>query len=253
MIDLYNGDCVSVLRNTIKDESIDLIVTDCPYKIIAGGITINEDGKAISDGSKLGNKWLKKNSNETPSAAKNGKMFKHNDIKFSDWLPELYRVLKKGSHCYIMINGRNLKDLQVEAENAGFVFQNLLVWHKPNSQTPNKYYMQCLEFILMLSKRPARNINNLGSKNILSINNIIGNKIHPTEKPIELMDVMINNSSNENDIILDPFMGSGSTGVSCKKNNRKFIGIEIDDNYFKIAEKRINDYGTIIENMGYLF
>ena len=73
------------------------------------------------------------------------------------------------------------------------------------------------------------------------INNIIGNKQHPTEKPIELMKLYIENSSNQNDTVLDPFMGSGSTGVACKNINRNFIGIELDENYFNIAKKRIEE------------
>jgi DNA modification methylase len=194
---------MNVLKG-INDETIDLVVTDCPYKLIAGGIRVINEGDecssvlnkrdwsktdpkgclgrgrvVVSDGTNCSNKWLKKGNTTIPSAVKDGKMFTHNDIQFSEWLPELYRVLKKGTHCYIMINGRNLKDLQIAAEDAGFVFQNLLVWHKTNTQTPNKYYMQCMEFILMLSKRPARNINNLGTKNLFSIPNIVGNKVHP--------------------------------------------------------------------------
>ena len=66
-------------------------------------------------------------------------------------------------------------------------------------------------------------------------------RVHPTQKPVELMEWIIKNYTNENDTILDCFMGSGSTGVACKKLNRNFIGIEIDEKYFKIAEERINN------------
>ena len=69
---------------------------------------------------------------------------------------------------------------------------------------------------------------------------IIGNKVHPTEKPVELMKYYIENSSKENDIVLDPFMGSGSTGVACLESNRKFVGFEIDENYYQIATDRFN-------------
>jgi DNA modification methylase len=64
--------------------------------------------------------------------------------------------------------------------------------------------------------------------------------LHPTQKPLELLEYLVKTYSNENDTILDNTMGSGTTGVACKNLNRKFIGIEMDDNYFKIAEKRIN-------------
>lgn len=261
---LIQGDCLEKLKE-LEDESVDLVVTDCPYKIIAGGIRIEyendecsgilnkrqwseTDPKGVlnrgrivkSDGIVCSNKWLKKGEFDIPSAVKQGKMFKHNDIEFKDWLPDVYRVLKKGCHCYIMINARNLKNLQVEAEKVGFEFQNLLVWQK-NNATPNKYYMQNAEFILMLSKRPARNINNMGSKTVISIPNIIGKKQYPSEKPIELMRHLIENSSNVGDVVLDPFMGSGSTGVACVNTNRDFIGIELDEKYFEIAKARIKE------------
>lgn len=120
MIDLRCGDCLELMKQ-IPDESIDLIVTDCPYKIVAGGVTVsNLSGvfRAVSDGTACSNKWIKKDLDDVPCAVRSGKMFKHNEISFSDWLPDIYRVLKQGSHCYIMINGRNLKDLQTAAEKA---------------------------------------------------------------------------------------------------------------------------------------
>ena len=64
---------------------------------------------------------------------------------------------------------------------------------------------------------------------------------HPTQKPVQLMEFFIKVLTNEGETVLDPFMGSGSTGVAAKKNNRNFIGIEIDENYFRIATRRIQD------------
>ena len=80
-----------------------------------------------------------------------------------------------------------------------------------------------------------------GTKNILRIPNILGNKKHPTEKPVELLKLLIENSSNEGDIVMDCFMGSGSTGIACINTNRKFIGIEIDKKYYDIAIERIQE------------
>ncbi len=171
---------------------------------------------------------------------KRGKIFEHNNISFSDWLPEVYRVLKEGTHCYVMINARNLKELQQAAENAGFTFQNLLVWDKGNV-TPNKWYMNACEFILMFRKGKAKNINNMGTTNILKIPNITRTKQHPTEKPSSLMRVLIENSSDESGVVLDPFMGVGGVGVACQQSGREFIGCEIDKNYFEIARHRIED------------
>ncbi len=246
---LINDDFLNVVK-TIPSTSIDCVITDCPYHIVAGGIGNNpNEPKGVlrrrfqSDGTNCSNKWVKKNESAYISAVRQGKMFEHNDIKFSEWLPDVYRVLKDDCHCYIMINGRNLMKLQQEAEKVGFQFQNLLVWKKQNA-TPSQYYMQQCEFILLLKKGHSRPINNLGTMNCFDIPNIIGKKVHPTEKPIELMKIMVENSTNENDVVLDPFMGSGSTGVACKLSNRDFIGIEIDKTYFDIANKRIEEVSS---------
>jgi len=244
---IENCNCLEGMKK-LPDNSIDLIVSDIPYKIIAGGISIKKrkddvngifKKRIISDGTKCSNKWLKKN-NKMICAVKDGKMFEHNNIQFHEWLPECYRILKKGTHCYFMVNGRNLKKLQTEAEKVGFIFQNLLVWNKGNL-TPNKYYMNGCEFILMLSKRPARNINDMGQSNMISIPNIIGNKLHPTQKPVELMEVFVSQSSDEGDVILDMFAGSFSSLIAAKNLKRNFIGYEIDKEYFDIGKKRLKE------------
>ena len=189
MVKLYNQDCIEVLKY-MPDESIDLIVTDCPYHIVQGGCTTgaygNPTGILNHDYTKTG---------ENIEYTRQGKIFKHNDIKFEEWLPHIYRILKPDTHCYIMINPRNVAELQIKAEKVGFKFQNILIWYKNNS-TPNRYYLNSYKMILMLRKGKARNINNMGTKNVLEIKNIIGNKTHPTEKPVELMKILIENSSH---------------------------------------------------------
>ncbi len=222
---------MEILKN-IPNNSVDLVTTDCPYRIVSGGcanVPPKDEPRGI----------LNRRNTFTQKNAKSGKLFDNNDIKFEQWLPDVYRVLKEDSHCYIMINARNLKDLQTQAEKVGFVFQQLLVWNKGNA-TPNRYYLNACEFILMLRKGKAKNINNMGTKNILSVPNIRGGKSHPTEKPVELMQILIENSTNINEIVLDPFMGSGATGVACVNTNRNFIGMELDKQYFDIATERIN-------------
>ena len=168
-----------------------------------------------------------------------GKYFEHNDIKCEDWFPELYRVLKQDSHCYIMTNTINLETYLRVSRETGFQLHNVLVWRK-NNATPNRWYMKNAEYILFLRKGKAKKINKLGSKTVHEINNIIGNKNHPTEKPVKLMELYIENSSKVNDIVLDPFMGTGATGVACKNLGRQFIGIEIDNHYYEIAKQRIS-------------
>ena len=230
MIELYNNDCLKILEQ-IKTESIDLIVTDCPYHIVSGGCT-NIPQKDETRG------IFNKRTTFTQANAKSGKLFDNNDIKFSEWLPEVYRVMKNNTHIYIYINARNLKELQIESEKVGFKFQNIIIWNKGNA-TPNRYYLNAYEMILMLRKGNAKNINNMGTKNILDIKNIRGSKTHPTEKPVELNEIFIQNSSNNSETVLDPFMGTGSCGVACKKLGRNFIGIEIDKKYYEIAKERI--------------
>lgn len=220
-VQIFNDDCLKIMKD-IPDGSIDLVVTDPPYKTITGG---DCDGK----------------NSERPKGMLSGnrKLFKNQNMKISDWIPEVFRVLKNGSHCYIFTNSLNLKEMLDESDKAGFKLHNLLIWEK-NNCTPSQYYMKNCEYILFLRKGKAKWINNIGeSKTVHKFNNIIGNKNHPTEKPVDLLKFYINNSSSLEDIVLDPFMGAGSTGVACIETNRKFIGIEIDDSYFEIAKNRL--------------
>lgn len=257
MITLFNDDCLEVFKQ-IPDESIDCVVTDCPYHIVSGGCTNDavKIGRTRECGGMLTKRKTDKGNyllsgtkhvtlcgnvlNDSITYTKQGKLFEFNEIEFSEWLPELYRVLKPDTHCYIMINARNLKDLQTDAEAAGFVFQQLIVWDKGNT-VPNKFYLNAYELILMLRKGKARNINYMGTTNILRVPNIIKKKKHPTEKPAALMRILIENSTNQGDTVLDPFMGVGGTGIACKEAKRDFIGIEIDEKYFNIANYQINE------------
>lgn len=219
---LYKGDCLEVIKQ-ISDESVDLIVTDVPYKVISGG-------RPKRSGQPSG--ILSKN---------DGKIFDYNDIRPSQYMRELYRVLKEETHCYIFINFINLKEMMEEAEKAGFKLHTLLVWKK-NNKTPSRWYMKNQEYILFMRKGKAKPVQNSGVGHILEFDNIIGNKKHPCEKPIDLLQMLIENSSKANDVILDPFMGSGSTGIATLNagGNRKFIGIELDEKYFEISENRLN-------------
>jgi len=236
MIELIKGDCLDKMMD-IEENSIDMILTDCPYKIVSGGCT-----KIPFKGETTGILTHRQTEKRTDwvDDVRTGKMFKHNKINFEDWLPIIYKIIKDNSHCYIMINSRNLSELQNESEKVGFKFQNLLIWDKGNV-TPNRWYMQGFECILMLRKGKSVKINKMGTSNILRVKNIIGKKKHPTEKPVSLLEIMIENSSKKGDLILDPFMGSGTTGLAAKNLNRNFIGIEKDDKYFEIAKNRINN------------
>ena len=223
---LLNQDVREVFK-TIPDNSIDLVVTDPPYKTTSRGNAGTSGG------------MLQKEIN------KKGQVFKHNNIKPQEYIPELYRVLKDGSHCYIMTNHVNLQEMLNVATESGFKFVKCLIWDKGN-KIMGQYYMSSFEYILFLRKGKAKRINNCGTADILRVPNIKlkgedGKNLHDTEKPVELMKIMIDNSSNEGDIVFDPFMGIGSTGVACKNLNRNFIGIEKDPDYFKLAKERLDE------------
>ena len=174
-----------------------------------------------------------------------GTIFKNNDITPKDYIPELYRILKNGSHCYIMTNHVNLQEILNTATNCGFHFIKSLIWNKGN-KIMSQYYMSQFEYILFFRKGKAKRINHCGTSDILDIPNKKikdenGKNLHDTEKPIDLMKILVNNSSNERDIVLDPFCGIGSTVIASKMLNRQYIGVEIDTKYFNITKDRLEN------------
>ena len=225
-VKIINGNSIELLKK-LKDESIDLIVTDPPYKVTARGNAGNSGGM-----------MQKKLSMQ-------GKIFQHNDVKPIDYIPELYRILKDGYHCYIMTNHVNLQEILNVATDCGFKFIKSLIWNKGN-KIMGRFYMSQFEYILFFRKGKGKKINKCGTADILDVpnkktKNEEGKNIHDTEKPVGLMKILIENSSQEGEIVLDPFMGVGSTGMASIELNRRFIGIELDENYFEIAKQRIED------------
>ncbi len=204
----------------MESECIDLVITDPPYRVISGG-------KPHKKGQPSG--MLSKN---------DGKIFEYNDVNPEIWIPEVYRILKNNSHCYIMTNTINLENYLRICRETGFGLHNVLTWEK-NNVTPSRWYMKNGEFIIFLRKGKAKTINNVSSKMIHQFNNIIGNKTHPTEKPVDLMKFYISNSSDNGDLVFDPFSGTGATLVAAKELNRQYLGYEIDKKYFDIAETRL--------------
>jgi DNA modification methylase len=168
-----------------------------------------------------------------------GKIFKHNDIKITDWLPPLFESLRNPSHAYLMTNFYNLREMMDVAESSGFKLHNLLIWKK-NTVTPNRWYMKDIEYTVFARKGAAFSINDRGAKTCQEVNNT-RDRLHPTEKPVDLMRTYIRNSTTEGDIVLDPFMGSGTTGVAALREGCRFIGIEEDPEYFNIAWKRLHE------------
>lgn len=226
MIDLQQGDCLELLKN-IPNESIDLIVTDPPYRITSRGGSGN-----------MGGYWK-------DAKAMKGTIFNHNFITCKEYLPEFYRILKDKTILYLMCNNTNLIEMLNVATKCGFNFVKSLIWEKGN-KICGRYYMSCFEYILLFRKGGDKPINNYSTPDILKVpikkqKDEKGKNLHDTEKPVGLMEILIENSSNKGDLVLDPFMGIGSTGVATINLNRNFIGIEIDNSYFEIAKKRIEE------------
>lgn len=213
---LYHGDMLDIVPTL---SPVDCVVSDVPYLLTYGG----------PHGS-LGGKLSIENYDNKGGIV-------DSVIKFCDFMPVIYNSLDKG-HVYIMVNNRNVQEMLVEADNAGLRFHNLLVWDKI-SPTPNRWYMKNCEFIGFFFKGKANFINNCGSKQLIRVP-LPRDDEHPTVKPVSLMIHYIENSTLIGDVVLDPFMGAGSTGVAAVRAGRKFVGVELDEKYFDLACERIS-------------
>ena len=217
---LYLTDSLTHMRQ-MPDASVDMVFTDPPYRVHSGGI---EHSKARGQ--------FKMHHTES-------QLFKHNDCAIADYMPELFRVLKPASHCYVMTNNLNLRELLNVGQSVGFHFHNLLRWDK-NNVTANRWYMKDCEHIVFFGKPPAKAINNCGSKQGFAVRNIPGaDRLHPTEKPVALVQHYIETSSQPGDLVFDPFAGSGSTALAAIASGRRWISCEIDPVYFLAASLRI--------------
>jgi DNA modification methylase len=223
------GDALDVLRY-VPNDSVDLIVTDPPYRVISGGTE-----------SKLAAGW-----NSSVLSKNDGKIFQHNDIKSSEYMPEFFRVLKDESHCYVMTNNLNLRALLNDANSSGFRFHNLLVWRK-NTCTANRWYMKEMELVCLFYKGAAKAIHHKGSKQIFEANNP-REKQHPTEKPVALFEHYVGNSSSSGDLVLDPFCGSGTLAVAAINLGRRWLCVEKDAAFAARAMSRISSASEAMQS-----
>ena len=224
-IKLIQGDCLEKMKE-IPDNSIDCVFTDPPYKLVGGGRK---------------NSLLRNYNNCSPFST-SGECFNVKTPNFDKWVPELFRVIKDNCYLFIMVNDRNLKKLWECLENNKFTFCEILVMNKLYG-VPYLYFFKSCEYILMFRKGKYKNLNKYGIKNVFNVKmpSVHNKKIHPTQKPVECISQIIKCVTNQGEIILDCFMGSGLTGVACVNTNRNFIGIELDENYFNIAKNRIDE------------
>lgn len=216
MIKLYKGDCLEVM-NKIPDESIDLIVTDPPYSTPTITGFGRKQVKNVADLSiqETYMKCLKK---------------------------EFERILKPNAPVFIFCDDKYYPSIYRAFYNWQSV--QMVVWDKGKIGMGKPFRKR--HELLVYANRETIDYNR--SENITHYPTVLNYKIvsekekmHPAQKPTKLLEDLILGFSNENDTVLDCFMGSGSTGVACKHTNRNFIGIELDDKYFEIAKKRIEE------------
>ena len=208
---IYNIDCLEGIKR-VDDKTIDLVLTDIPY------------GMSFQSGRRK-EKHLKIKNDD-------------NVDWFPDWIKEIDRVAKDDAHLYIFCSHHKVDYFKYHIEKYRKV-KNILIWQKNNTGMGDLFgdYAPQYEMILFCSNG-TKKLNGGRDSNIIKAN-ITQNNLHPTEKPVDLMEYFINKSSIENDIVLDTFAGSGATLIGAKNTRRNFIGFEIEEKHIKTAKKRI--------------
>lgn len=238
---LLLGDNAQILKQ-IKPKSIDMIFADPPYFLSGDGITCS-GGKVVS---------VKKADWDTPLSIEEKHKFNR------EWISQCKEVLKDDGTIWISGTMHNIYSVGMALEQEGFKIINNITWQKTNPP-PN---MSCRTFThstetVLWAKKDIKNVrytfnyevmksqnNNKQMKDVwdlafASSSEKVHGK-HPTQKPIKLLERIVLASTNENDIVLDPFNGSGTTGVACKRHNRRYIGIDINSEYLNISKDRLN-------------
>jgi site-specific DNA-methyltransferase (adenine-specific) len=223
-IELMKGDCLERMKE-IPDGSVDLILTDPPYNI-AKPNNFHTMGRAGIDFGE----WDK-------------------GFDLFSYIDGLSRVCTKNANIVIFNDWKNIGEIAKYAETKGFVIKDMLRWEKSNPMPRNRdrRFVVDYEVAVWLTMPKAKWVFNRQSDTYDrpcfkgSLTPSSEKTEHTTQKPVWLMENILKTLSNEGDTVLDLFMGSGTTGVACVNTNRSFVGIELDDNYFNIAEKRIQE------------
>jgi|SRR3990167_1987338 len=213
---IYCGDTLTILKE-MPDEFVDCVITDPPYNInLSENYYSNRKRKNYSG-------------------------YVDKPPKHSEWIPEVCRVLKKNTHFYCFSGYTEIANLIQESLKAGFELKGIIVWHKEwTGWIAGSYgykYKPMSELCCFFSKG-KRKINNPETPDILKAKRM-RNINHPCPKPIDLLARFIENSTNEDDVILDNFIGSGTTAIASKLLKRNFIGIELNPDYVKLVEQRL--------------
>ncbi len=249
---IHKGDCISILNSQIEKESVDLIFADPPYNLSGNGLQWK--------GNTTGGDWYMVNE-------KWDTMTPEKYLQFNrDWIKASHRVLKNNGAIYICGTFHNLGEIITALKELGFNILNVITWQKTNAM-PNmtrRVFTHSTEFVVWAVKgkkwvfnyeelkqiNPEKQLD--GSlkqmRDVWSLPLVQGKErirgkdgraLHPTQKPEELVRRAVIASSNPGDIVLDPFLGSGTTASVAKSLGRNWIGIEKEPKYIKIAEKRI--------------
>ena len=228
---VYFEDCVEGMAERLDDNSVDCVITDPPY-----GIDLD-----LSD--TMGSTGV-----EHAGGLENDGLDDALQL-FIETAEELERVLKRNGHAYVFASWKTYDKFRDILESAGFNVKNCLVWCKstpnnqPNFGTGGVNYGNQHEFILYATIEDGnpRPISDVMSDLIRHKHQTEGNE-HPTEKPVGLIETLLEQSTDAEDVILDPFMGSGTAAVAAIQNNRDYVGFELDeDNYRSVIERRIGE------------
>jgi site-specific DNA-methyltransferase (adenine-specific) len=220
---LHHGDCLEVLR-TLPAASVDAVITDPPYS--SGGRNPAMSRNIISKNDRRTNsEWLPGDNMGSDS--------------YIWFMRELARdclcVCKTGAHAYVFTDWRQYSTLVAGWETAGWTLRSVVVWDKARGGAMGSFWRNNHEWIAVFSKGQPTPLPNGSFFNTWTGTKPQGGE-HPTQKPVELLRYLC---QAVNGCILDPFMGSGTTGVACRLEGRDFIGVEIDRAYFEIAQRRI--------------
>lgn len=222
---LINGDSLVEIPN-LEDGSIDAIITDPPYNI-ARDNNFHTMGRAGIDFGE----WDK-------------------GFQLTSWIPGAVTKLKKGGNIVIFTDWKKLTEVVDVLEDSGCDIKDMLRIEKSNPMPRNRdrRFITDYEVGLWAVKKGGKWTFNRLSETYERP--LISTKVtpksqktygsHPTQKSLEAMEWVVERLTDVGDAVLDPFMGSGTTGVACKINGRRFVGIEMDEEYFRISENRIN-------------
>ncbi|WP_233009127.1 DNA-methyltransferase [Rheinheimera faecalis] len=215
---ISQNDAVDFLKS-LDSDSVDLVITDPAYESL-------EKHRKIGTTTRL--KESKSSSNQWFQIFPNS--------RFEELFSEIYRVLRKNSHFYLLCDQETAFFAKPLAEKCGFKFWKPIIWDKKRIGM-GYHYRSRYEFVLFFEKG-KRKLNNLGVPDILEVPRVYNG--YPTEKPVALMDILIKQSTQENEVVCDPFMGSGSVGVSALSLSRNFYGNDISEDSLRITLDRLN-------------